>query len=407
MREDRPFGSRVSRWLNNIDTGYLSSGSRTMNFIDEVEQIERIERLERRYASEFGQPPFNVSHWDPSEDFARKLLPSLVFDTRGDALNYIYSYTTDLHVPVLRKLGFDPEKKRCLFTPSGTASMLCAVNWLHLSGVRLLTGWGPLYFPMLYQSRLCGLSTEVRYLARKDGQYQAPTTPAERREAAGLWVTNPAYCAGVRLSEGAVECIRSMLADGCKVVADESLVTAGGEIGPELADAQDFVAIYAPHKGISVNGLKFSVVIFDREHEALFDQWADVLYGPLNLGCIAAVKHYLSENFTAYDATFRGEIAKALSFVRRACLPNGPELDLDPTGHFISIYCSWLDAQRGEDVAFLWDLTRETGTSVLPGTRNYFDPSFGFCFRINLARDGAQFRAGIERLCRFLARTKP
>jgi hypothetical protein len=186
-------------------------------------------------------------------------------------------------------------------------------------------------------------------------------------------------------------------------VADECLALAGQEIGRELGHHAGFVGIYTPHKTICLNGAKFSVIVFDRSQQAFFDQWSDILCGGLSVSAGLALRHFLSPNFAHYDEVFRAKTKAALLAAGQlsALCPTG-ELDSDTEGHFVTFYMPTLSAELGADQEFLWRMASASAAVVIPGTRNHFDPTVGFCFRINLALDGPAFRGALGRLFRFL-----
>lgn len=376
-----------------------------LHAVAELDELEQIEAVAARYVATFGSEPLNVSHWDPSAPFAAKLTGALELDHRGDPLAYIYSYGLDSRETLLRRLGFDPERKACLVTPSGTVSILCAVNWLAARERKKFSVLGPFYFSVLHQARQLGLSVNKQFMQRRDGHYQLPADPgwiaAPPNEA--VWLTAPVYCTGTPLVEHDRQRLREFLEHGGILVADECLAASGMELGRELGEYPGFIGIYSPHKSVCLNGLKFSVIVFDREHETFFEQWADVLYGGLSLSTIVAIRHFLSDNFRLYAERFTEEVGLALAFVKQAAgrCPRG-EFDRNPSGHLVTFYLPHVIANAGNDEGFLWNLCHSSSTIVIPGLRNHFDPAVGFCFRINLALDGSQFRGGIARLFGFL-----
>src|SRR3982751_4690454 len=91
--------------------------------------LEMLYRVLEKYQSCFGVRPLNVSHWDPLVGSHPTLrLPSM--DPGEDVIDYAYSFDFEDREKLCSRLGFDPEGKFCLITPSGTVSMLCAVNLL-------------------------------------------------------------------------------------------------------------------------------------------------------------------------------------------------------------------------------------------------------------------------------------
>ncbi len=218
-----------------------------------------------------------------------------------------------------------------------------------------------------------------------------------------LWITNPIYCTGILLSNKDVQKLRTFLEAGGTVIADECVAWLGTEIGPALASYKGFMGIYSPHKSVAMNGLKFAVLVFDRDHQKFFHQWTDVIHGGLSVSNVTAVKHFLSDNFSDYLQVFREEVAHTFEFVSKvvAACP-GAEIDREANGQFTMIYIPDLPADFDTDLIFMDRMVRATAGIMIPGRRSHFDPSTGACFRVNLTKDNAQFRATLVRLLRYM-----
>ena len=389
------------RWIIG-DYPKFAGGPLDSGQITEYEDLDLVEAVAERYEDEHGAQPLNLSHWDPSPDFRSTLDPWLSLDTKMDPVNYVYSYTMDSTDDILRRLGFDPATKSCLVTPCGTTSMLCAVNWTATRSKRL-TILNPFYFPALHQAKQRGLAIDHLFMRRHDRSYSLPDG-ALNAPSCPVWLTSPVYCTGVRLSHDDKTRLLRFLENGGTLIADECLAVDGEELGRSLGHFPTFVGIYSPHKAVCLNGMKFSVIVFDRKDETFFNQWADVLYGGLGASTVMAIRHYLSADFARYGKSFTSETARSLETVKKlAALCPAGELDRDTAGHFVTFYIPSLPATLGTDQAFLWDLVRASGALAISGLRNHFDPSCGFCFRINLALDDAAFRGALGRTMRFLA----
>jgi len=98
--------------------------------LPEIECIEMLEKIEDDYARRFGVAPFNVSYWDPSEEFTTNMLPYLEVPTLDAFVSYRFSYQVEETGPVITKLGGVTNVHAGLFTPSSTSSILCVLNWL-------------------------------------------------------------------------------------------------------------------------------------------------------------------------------------------------------------------------------------------------------------------------------------
>jgi histidinol-phosphate/aromatic aminotransferase/cobyric acid decarboxylase-like protein len=371
--------------------------------VDELKWLETIYRLGDKYQELYGTEALDVSHWDPSPEIKRSLLPRL--STRSvDLIDYIYSYNLDLRLPLIRKLGFPTENKCCLITPASTISMLCVVALLAATG-RNLTILCPYYFPLAHQCSLIGLPFRRAYLLRVNNRFILPSDCIETLKNEDiLWMTNPIYCTGVYLEERDIDLLKSFLERGGTVVVDESLSLNGYEMAARLGQYEGYWGIYSPHKSVCVNGLKFSALVTSSKNEDFLERWSDIIYGGLSASSLAALNHFLSEDFQAYSSKFLEFLAPGRKFLEdlSASLPS-MALDNNTVGHFVTCYFPELGAELARNEDFLWGIVQESGSTFIPGLRNHFSPEWGFCFRVNLALSNPQHRSALARLSKSVA----
>ena len=377
---------------------------RRSEFLPEIECITKLEDLEAAYAQRFGAAPFNISHWDPSEEFHREMLQHLEMPALSSAINYRFSYQIEQTKPVLSKLGGCEAHHELLFTPSSTSSILCALNWLRSLGIRRMLVACPAYFSVFHASRRFGIELGKIYLRRTNGEFSLPN-PRSRtwRKPAALWLTSPVYGAGVYLSPDAIAFVSRLLESGWSVIADECLALPGNELIRTLGRHANFMSIYSPHKSVCVNGVKVSALIYDAKHGRLLDQWADVWYGGLGCSSSAAIAHFLSGNFDSYLSAFLKAIEEQHRRFQLTCEAEGVEIDLSAKGHFVSCYFPALPSGLGNSARFMERLIYATGGSLISGNRSRLHGTIGFSFRVNLARSGALFDPTLARIVRYLA----
>lgn len=375
-----------------------------MNTIAELNSLELIEEIINEYKNSFGVEPFNLSHWDPVPSFIDRVISSLDISYPDRVIEYSFSYTFPLKGQLTQRLGFEQDKS-VLITPSGSTSIMCVSNWLNYMGVNTIAILCPVYFSAPHSMNKFGIKTDNVYMRRKNGQFLFPEDAIDRAtKAKALWITNPIYCTGVGYTENQINLISYVLDSGCIVVADECLAMSGGELGRILGGHKNFIGIYAPHKSICVNGVKFSAIVHHGDFEHHFDQWADVIYGSIGLSSISAVYHYLSKNFHEYEGLLAKEASLCASFIRETAEKyNNIELDDSQKGYLLTVYAPKLSGEYGNNKSFLENLTKATATTVIPGARNHFHDSIGFCFRVNLARNSPQLKASVTRLLQFLS----
>ena len=358
-----------------------------------------LEDIEDSYAKRFGAAPFNISHWDSSNEFEKEMLGHLDIPALNSVISYRFSYQITEPDPVIIKLGGIVGMHSGLFTPSTTTSILCVLNWLKSQRKKKILVMCPSYFSLTHACRRFGLGLSRAYLKRNNGGFSLPPANSSIwREPSVLWITNPVYGAGVYLSKADVLFISGLLKSGWTVVADECLALPGEELIRRLGEHKNFVSIYSPHKSICVNGIKFSVVLFNRKHLAFMERWADVWYGGLGCSSSLAIIHFLSANFDSYQSIFLRSIARQQRIVDQLCRKPFVETDAEAKGHFVSCYFPVLSSRLGNSRMFLEKLVNSTGGSVISGNRSRFGRECGFSFRVNLARSGPNFRPTLARI---------
>lgn len=360
--------------------------------IPELAELERIEQIERRHERQYGSQLINISHWNPSVEFKERFRKALKIPRLGEVIDYEYSYYLDARHEVLERLGYDGSDLECLFTPSGTISVVCAVNWLKLKGISQITILAPFYFTMLHICHQFGLKTTSSFLRRRDGEYSLPQEVLDPQAAPAIWITNPAYSTSVHLDKREVARLRRYIGDGGTVVLDENLAVAADAIGPKVGDHRNVLSICSPHKSVSINSLKFSALVFSRAESDSFEQWSDVFSGGLPASSTAAIRHFLSPNFAKYEREFLKQANRVFSrLTKLARNHHGADFDRNVRGNFISCYYPDIPFERGQDDGFMNRITRSSGATFIPSSRNHTDPQWGFGFRINLAREDEAF----------------
>jgi aspartate/methionine/tyrosine aminotransferase len=379
-----------------------------LNAMREIEGLSYLEELAEEYEDQNGSAPFNLSHWDPSDQTVKALLKHLRLPPLPSGIPYIYSYVEGKQ-EVLRRLGFHLTTRRCGFVQAGTTAMLLAVWWLKALGIDRVLILCPTYFPVFYDCEVMNLNCTPIYMRREGRRWFLPrdelvAAVRESPSKTSLWVTNPVFCTGSYLHEPDVALLDSLLAEGAAVVADECLAMNGREMGGSLGRHGRFLGLYSPHKAVSINSAKFAAAVFDTEYEDFFDGWADVLAGGLSASSYSSILHFLGDNYSEFQSAFTAHVEAARERVVKVLRDHGDSFDTDETstGHFMTCYAAKLAGDLGDDKQFLRRLVFDTGAILIPGVRNHFSRGICFNFRINLARECPQFYSALHRTVRHL-----
>ncbi len=363
-----------------------------------------LERIEDAYAKRFGVAPFNISYWDPSEEFTEQMRAHLEAPIMDALLSYRFSYQIKETDPVIAKLGGVTGLHGGLFTPSCTSSILCVLNWLKSRKKKHIIALCPAYFSLFQACRHFNITIQPVYMKRQDGGFVLPPPNSHIwRKPTVLWLTSPIYGAGVYLSPADIIFIKGLLQSGWTVIVDECLTLPGEELIRKFGGHPNFISIYSPHKSICVNGMKFSVIAFNVKHLDFMERWADIWYGGIAYSSSLAIMHFLSTNFDDYLSRFLQEIAHQRRIVDQLCANGHIETDSEARGHFVSCYFPTISSRLGNSRIFLEELVNATGGSIITGNRSRFGRELGFSFRINLARGGPRFEPTLARIVDYVS----
>lgn len=363
--------------------------------IDELSTLEDIERIESEYEQTFGAQPQNVSCWNPSKEFKKKIGDTLRLPPVGEAVDYSFSYSLDSHSHIISKLGFDTDRA-CLITPSGSTSLLCAVKQIKDSGNKRIVALAPHYFTLEHLAKSVGIEFKRHYIKRYEREYVLDEIVMEKGDV--LWVTNPIYCTGMYFKEKDVDQFKSILDSGFKIYADECLAESGIELSRKLGHFDNFTGLYCPHKTICMNGMKFSCIVCSQANEQYYEQWSDVLYGCLGMSNTTAIDHYLSDNFEKYSDAFDAAISKSwTSIISMVSSVPGLSYDMRTRGYLRLLLFPDIspDVLSGD---CLRKCVMDCGASFIPSTRSHCSTEWGLGFRINLSADSPLFRSALVRL---------
>ena len=378
--------------------------------IDRLNNIEEIIDLQEKFYKEKGMYPLNVSNWTVSDTFRKEMERLFQHNVTNSPIDYLYSYSISSEVKneILRKLGVNESNmpdKTCTFFPSNSLSIINICNLLQKMQCKEIGILYPAYFSISACLNTYGMKNIPFYITRKQQKYIIPIEDILSKKLDALWITSPIYSTGVPYTNNNIDIIEKILRSGIQVILDESFCIKGQELIRKFSNYKNFIGIYSPHKSISFNSYKFSAIICDNCYEDFLDQWLDVFCGNLPQTSIAAINHYLSDNYDVCYQEFQAFIKHAYDEVI-SILSKFLCVDFDHTicGNLMTLYIKSLDYTNSKNKNFLMDVISNTYTMYYPGYLNGFAKSMGFCFRINLALYNPDFIASLERLLGYLCR---
>lgn len=377
--------------------------------IERLNNIEDIIALEEKYYKSNGIYPLNVSNWTVSDFFRREMEQVFQHNVTNSPIDYLYSYsiTSEIKENVMQKLGVNSKdifKKTCIFFPNNSLSIINICNLLQKLQCKKIGILYPSYFSIdacLNAYGMCGIPF---FTIHKQQKYYIPFEKISAENLDALWITSPIYSTGVLYDNENINKIEEFLKAGTIVISDESFCAKKNELVRILSQYRNFISIYSPHKAISFNSYKFSAIICDGNYEDFFDQWLDVLCGNLPQTTIAAIHHYLSENYNVCYQTYHSFITRAYNEVT-VILGKFPNVETDSIihGNLMTLYINNLTYDQTRNLEFIDNVIKNTHTLFYPGYLNGFSQDMGFCFRINLALYDLNFITSLERLLLYLS----
>lgn len=381
-----------------------------MSFIDEIFVLDDIFLLEQKAEKKFGIPIPNISHWDSSDTFQKHMAQVLVLPDASLPWNYYYTYSISVEdrQQVLKNLGVLPENLHLtmgLLLQSSTIAIVNMVNLLvHLKRKKLCI-LQPSYFSVASCCSMLSLEYDTEQILFIDSH---PRIPINKIISGGydcIWITSPIFCTGYYPDEEYFKDIDALRTTKMILVFDESLALHGKELIRSFPINEETFAIYSPHKAISINGLKFSVIVCDKKYEDFLEQWVDIFSGALSSSNRDAVFHYISPNYlNACYPAYKAYIEKAKEIVDKMVgqFPFATMLS-NTEGHYINIFIdSKLRSKKG-DLELINDVIQNSMASFIPTTLNGFDSSQGFGFRVNLTGDFKELEGALGRIMQYFS----
>ena len=354
-----------------------------------IEYLREIAAVRTRFEKTFGFALDNLSHWNPKPGLGNQL-ESFVQQMGGvsDLSTYVYPYDLSSHDQALQKIE-GLKDRACVFTPSGTTSIVNAIAYCANSSISNIAIVRPSYFAVEELCRSFDISTHFFDLKRNGRTYSLPKTDdliASGSQA--VWITSPVYCAGVFFEELEITSwINELSEHGVTIFIDESFAPPDRSIVRMLDDSSRVIAIYVPHKSLSLNGFRVSLLTFPKHLEDPFNQWSDAFAGGLPISALEALQHFLSPAFKSAEERFKNLVDRIEEqFLKLIEKFPSTELDHRAFGHLRQVYFTDLDAALQSDMAFLEEVFFDCACGFIPAHRFGFPLETGFSFRVNLLR---------------------
>lgn len=370
--------------------------------------MDEIFGIEVAISKRTGIPINNVSHWDSSKEFQSEMNRVLKIPHQSLPWDYYYTYSVSKEdrEQVLKNLGMPPDeviKNMGLLLQSSTISIVNIINLLKQYGKKKLCILHPSYFSVAHCCDMFSLDYSIEYITFKNGNAYIPLEKLCTGGYDCIWITSPIFCTGVYYSHEQIKTIQTLQQMNITIILDESLSLPGKELVRCLPITKRTFAIYSPHKAISMNGTKFSVIVCNKCYEDFLEQWVDVFSGALAGSNRDAVFHFISSNYI--NDCYRA-YCKYISEAKKTVKNVIDKYSIASTshnsyGHYINVFSN-SHIKYSEMIPFLDGLINTYQTSLIPGWLNGFNPKDKFCFRVNLTRNIKQLSNDVNNILSFL-----
>lgn len=382
----------------------------TMSFIEDIFVMDEIFSLEQKVGQEYGIPIPNVSFWDSSVAFQKQMAKALILPPSSLPWNYYYTYSIPEkdRLKVLKNLGISLSQLQStmgLLLQSSTIAIVNMVNLLVHYNYKKLCILQPAYFSVASCCSMLSLKYETEQISFVNEHPKIPVDIIKSKNYDCIWITSPIFCTGYYFDDSILKDIIYLKSLGMTLIFDESLALPGKELVRSFQIDKKTFAIYSPHKAISINGLKFSVIVCDKSYEDFLEQWVDVFSGALSGSNRDAVFHYISPNylngcFPIYKEYINHAKKSIINVIKQypfvSMLPN-------TYGHYINLFTDLKIHEGCELINLVNDIIHTSLASFIPATLNGFDSNQGFGFRINLTGDILEIEGAVGRILKYLS----
>lgn len=321
---------------------------------------------------------------------------------------YTYSFSLEERKQVLKNLGVSAENSQSamgLLLQSSTIAIVNMINLLVHYNYKKICIIQPAYFSVTSCCSMLSMKYGIEQISFTDGYPRLPVKAIISGGYDCVWFTSPIFCTGFYPDSKCISDLKYLKSMGLTIIFDESLALPGKELVRSFPIDKEIFAIYSPHKAISINGLKFSVIVCDKIYEDFLEQWVDVFSGALSVSNRDAIFHYISPNYldACYPA-YKDYIDRSKLIIDKV-IGQFPFAFMLPNtdGHYINVFINLNKEIEREEGHLVEDVINACMASFIPSTLNGFDPCQGFGFRINLTMDIRDLESATNRIMHYFS----
>ena len=368
--------------------------------IPHLEEIEQIRHIETQIYQDSDIFVNNISHWNAGKKYQELILSHYHAPTPINPSDYHYSYEYDYNIKktIISKFLSSTNTHSAVFVHNATAAICCIADYLKKNNYKKICVVEPAYFSIYSCLSSFGLNVYKESITIENKETIFPFEKIIQQKYDCIWLTSPIFSTGIYYTNKQIEYINALSEKGIFVIIDESASSPNQILSEQLSFTENMIAIFSPHKYLSINAVKFAVIICSYSMSTYFENWIDVFIGALPLSSCIAIEHFLSPNFEVCLKLHDDFINKNLENINSLCLQYPDNFYYGKTSNYISICNKHLPYAQSLDQINMYQVMRDTHVSFVPGYINGFNESWGFCYRVNLTLNSSVIQNGLGRL---------
>ena len=251
-----------------------------------------------------------------------------------------------------------------VFTNSGTNSITLVISVLKALGIKHILVISPCYYAVFHNCLQKNIKITEIYAERIKQSYKLPYDEILNNidDIQAIWITNPIYNTGVYYSDEDIAFLQSKIPSDIFIICDDCFSLAGKGLTYNLKNRQKFISINDPLKSIMINGLKFSLIIYNPQYNELFEHWSDIICGSLSYSTIQSIAFYNTPKFDDLNNNLIEHFYRLRNKIRSLLLEfPSASIDLSTDGHIIMCYFPNLPYNLLQDKDIMYKFYKANG----------------------------------------------
>ena len=369
--------------------------------IPHLEEIKEIRKIEQKVTKETGVSVCDVSHWNSGTEYKNLILSHYKTHTFLSQSDYHYSYEFQESIKqstLSQLIGSIPNKFSCAFIHNATAAICCIADYLKKHNYKKICVLEPLYFSICSCLTSFGLNVHKEKVILNNNEIDFPYDTIIQKGYDAVWITSPVFSTGIYFEKTQINCMNKLSQQGILLILDESAASPNYVLTKVLHPTQNIIAIFSPHKYLTINSVKFAVIVAQQNIINYIEDWIDVFVGALPLSTCMAIEHYLSFNYRICLDVHDRYIKNNIDIIYELCTLFPDNFFNGTASNYITIRNKNIPYINSLNELNMYQIVRHTLVSFVPGYINGFSEDWGFCYRVNLTLDSSTIKKNLGKL---------